>query len=632
MIIEKLKRLNLNAKLLLIQSVIILSALVLVIISSTFFINILLKRDAVENLQIVNKQVLNIIVSYDHILTESTIKLGNVFASYNNKNSLAITQREIDNFTEITGAVATVFIRNGDDFLRIKTSLKKEDGSRAVGTLLDRNHPAYSRLMAGETYSGKAVLFGKYYMTNYSPVKIGNNIIGVHFVGQDFTEELKGLKEKIKGIKIGETGYSYVLDDREGEDKGTLIVHPVQEGKNIFESKDSNGHEFIKEIHEKKNGVIVYPWINKDRGESFAREKIAVYALYKKWDWIIGSGTYMDELMKTANKLRYFIIGVFVVSCMFLLGILYLVIMNLVIKPVLTLSEIIAKVSAGDFSLSYNGEMSKDEIGHMIEAMNTTLDRLNLTLKDVLSRADNLSLSSNEIKSTAQNLSQTASDQAANIEEISSTLEQIGAAASSNAENSKHTDSLAGEAANEAENVGSSVMMTVESMKKISSKIIVIEDIAYQTNLLALNAAIEAARAGEHGKGFAVVAGEVRKLAEKSQLASQEISSLTQSSLEISERAGIMMTGIVPKIKKTAELIQSITRSSLEQNTGISQINSGMHMLNEVTQQNAAASEELASAAEALSDYSDGLKKILAFFKLKEKENSEYREIKKLKA
>ena len=167
-----------------------------------------------------------------------------------------------------------------------------------------------------------------------------------------------------------------------------------------------------------------------------------------------------------------------------------------------------------------------------------------------------------------------------------------------------------------AKDGGDAVLKTVEAMRNIADKIGIIEDIAYQTNLLALNAAIEAARAGEHGKGFAVVASEVRKLAERSQTAAQEISQITTDSVDISEKAGTLLGEIVPSIEQTSELIEEISSAPSEQDTGISQINYAMTTLDQVTQQNASASEELASASEEMSSQAEHLKELVSFFKV----------------
>ncbi|HJV88457.1 MAG TPA: methyl-accepting chemotaxis protein [Noviherbaspirillum sp.] len=277
-------------------------------------------------------------------------------------------------------------------------------------------------------------------------------------------------------------------------------------------------------------------------------------------------------------------------------------------------AEIAREVAAGNLSLQIRTKARDDS--SLLFAMKSMVDKLSEIISEVCSATDNISSASEQVSATAQSLSQAASEQAASVEETSASVEQMTASIAQNTENSKVTDGMATKAAQEATEGGAAVKETAAAMNQIAKKIVIIDDIAYQTNLLALNAAIEAARAGEHGKGFAVVAAEVRKLAERSQVAAQEISEVATSSVELAEKAGHLLDEMVPNIKKTSDLVQEITAASEEQSSGVGQINTAMTQLSQVTQQNASSSEELAATAEEMSGQAEQLQHTMSFFKL----------------
>jgi methyl-accepting chemotaxis protein len=258
----------------------------------------------------------------------------------------------------------------------------------------------------------------------------------------------------------------------------------------------------------------------------------------------------------------------------------------------------------------------KDEIGALAAALREMRDQLVGVVRDVQSASNNVASGSEEMSSTAQQMSEGATEQAASAEEVSSSMEEMGSNISQNSDNAAQTEKISRQAAQRAEEGGEAVNQTVDAMRKISEKIQIIDEIARNTNLLALNAAIEAARAGEHGKGFAVVASEVRKLAERSQVAAGEIAELSKSSVEVAERAGEMISGIIPDIRKTAELVQEISAASSEQNSGAEQINQALMQLDQVVQRNASASEEMASMSEELSGQAEQLQTTVAFFRI----------------
>ena len=273
------------------------------------------------------------------------------------------------------------------------------------------------------------------------------------------------------------------------------------------------------------------------------------------------------------------------------------------------------RLAAGDLTVQIDVS-SRDETGLLLGAMKTMSGKLSEIIGDVRGSADSLSTASTQVSSTSQSLSQSASEQAAGVEESSASVEQMTASINQNSENSKVTDGMASQAAKQAAEGGEAVKKMVIAMQDIAKKISIIDDIAYQTNLLALNAAIEAARAGVHGKGFAVVASEVRKLAERSQVAAQEIGNVADTSVEVAERAGKLLDDIVPAIRKTSDLVQEISAASGEQASGVAQINTAMTQLNQVTQQNASASEELAATAEEMNGQSQQLIELMKFFKI----------------
>jgi methyl-accepting chemotaxis protein len=277
-------------------------------------------------------------------------------------------------------------------------------------------------------------------------------------------------------------------------------------------------------------------------------------------------------------------------------------------------SDVARKVAAGDMTVQI--DLREGDHGSLLGAMAEMIDKLAQVVSEVRASADSLAAASEELTSSAQLLSQNLSEQAASVEETSASMQEISATVAQNTENAKVTDGIASKSAKDAREGEQAVTQTVDAMKQIASRIGIIDDIAYQTNLLALNAAIEAARAGEHGKGFAVVAVEVRKLAERSQVAAQEISTLASNSVGMAERAGRLFTEIVPSITRTADLVQEIASASREQSTGLDQINSAITQVSQSTQTNASASEQLSSTAEAMAGSAVSLQNLMGFFQV----------------
>ncbi|WNV03752.1 methyl-accepting chemotaxis protein [Candidatus Methylospira mobilis] len=287
---------------------------------------------------------------------------------------------------------------------------------------------------------------------------------------------------------------------------------------------------------------------------------------------------------------------------------------NALVADISLLSEAAEK---GRLEIRADSARHQGDFRKIVEGANKTVDIQERTIGEVIAAVDVLSGAIAEVNATAQLLAQMTTEQAVSVEETGASIEQMNASIKHNAENARLTDVMAAKTAREADEGGEAVTQTVSAMKNIASMIGIINDIASQTNLLALNAAIEAARAGEHGRGFAVVAAEVRKLSERSQMAAQEISELTDSSVAMAEKAGRRLNDIVPDVAKTSSLIQEIAYSSKEQSCGVEQINHAMEQLNQITQQNANASEKLAATAEEMNEQAERLKNHMSFFSIK---------------
>lgn len=318
------------------------------------------------------------------------------------------------------------------------------------------------------------------------------------------------------------------------------------------------------------------------------------------------------EMLAEANQIRLWVMVLSIVAAIIAI-ILAWQIAGGIVAPINKGVKFAQEVAEGNLTAKIDINQ-KDEVGQLATALQKMVRKLNEIVAGIKSSADNIASASLQFSSTSQTMSQGANEQASSIEEVSSSIEEITANIQQASDNSKQTEKIAVKAAEDIKFGSDSVNHTVKSMKTIAEKITIINDIAFQTNILALNAAVEAARAGSYGKGFAVVAAEVRKLAERSQVAANEIDNLSGNSVDIAVKSGKILENIVPNIQNTAQLVQEVASASMEQNSGIEQINTAIQQLNQIVQQNAAASEEMATGSEELASQANQLKDIISYF------------------
>ncbi|WP_298437165.1 methyl-accepting chemotaxis protein [Geobacter sp.] len=414
-----------------------------------------------------------------------------------------------------------------------------------------------------------------------------------------------------------------------------MVMHPIKpelDGKKLDDIKDPDGKQIFVEMakvaREKGEGDVAYQWAKP--GATAPSPKISHVQLVKEWGWVIGSGIYVDDVQKELTALRIKVIGATLIFALLIFLFAWLVASRIrrALAEAIAVSE---QIAAGDLTTTIEVK-SADETGKLLTALSHMNESLSHIVAEVRGGADSIATATEQISAGNVNLSQRTEEQASALEETASSMEELTSTVKQNADNAQQANQLAVTASDVAVKGGEvigKVVTTMEgitaSSRKIADIITVIDGIAFQTNILALNAAVEAARAGEQGRGFAVVAGEVRSLAQRSAAAAKEIKALIEDSVgkvedgsRLVTEAGSTMQEIVTSIKRVTDIMAEISAASLEQSSGIEQVNTAITQMDDVTQQNAALVEEAAAAAESLAEQAGAMVEMVSRFKLDE--------------
>jgi len=429
-------------------------------------------------------------------------------------------------------------------------------------------------------------------------------------VGIDIS--LSHMNQLIASVKPYKEAISYMISENR-----TIVAHTNTQltGKNFIASLAADSSVFKSEALGGGVGSDKsFSYKNSTTGEEYFVSFEPIMIGNMDTNWIIGIEVPTKVILSEAHGVLARTIVAGILGLFFLYLIIYFIAVK-ISDPIVKGVEFAKSISAGNLNSQLSFEQN-DEIGDLAESLSIMAARLTKIITEVIQSSDTIAESSMDLLNSSVNLADGANNQASSTEEISTSMELVLSRIQQNTQNAQETEKIALRAAKGIQTGNESTRALIQSMNNIVQKISIVGEIAKQTNLLAINASIEASRYGMQGKGFAVVAAEIKKLAEKSQLAAKEIDELSNQGLFHAKETGNIFFDIIPDIEQTAILVKQIAASSLEQKISSEEINAGIQQLNKVTQQNAGSSFELSINSKNISKQAENLKKLIAYFKI----------------